>query len=99
MPMLLAVPQSVLVLLPRTNIRGPMLLGRPTDCLNHIVTAKFVTLPKPRVELVAAARFPVTPWLKLEVRSMARLPVVRPATPEFVAPWRLVVPPVVLSIC
>src|ERR1035437_6657173 len=98
-PMLLAVAQSLLVLLPKMNIRGPMFAGNPTDCLNHMVTAKLVTLPKPNAVLVTAAKFPLPPWRGCEERFKARLPVVNPATPEFAAPWRLVPAPFLFNIC
>src|SRR6267142_4226084 len=97
--MLLGVPQSVLVLLPSINMRGPILPASIADCLNHIVTAKLVTFPKPRLTLVMATKFPLTPWVKLDDRFKARLPVVNPATPEFAEPCRLVTPPVLLIIC
>src|ERR1035437_5956549 len=76
-----------------------MLAGNPTDCLNHMVMAKLVTLPKPNAVLVTAAKFPLPPWLGFEERFKARLPVVNPATPEFAAPWRLVLPPFLSSLC
>ena len=69
------------VLLPRMNMRGPMFAGRPTDCLNHIVTTKFVTFPNPRLEFVVAAIAPAT-LACVGGKSNARLPVVSPATPE-----------------
>src|ERR1035438_6958730 len=96
--MLLAVPQSVLVLLPKTNIRGPMLAGRPTDCLNHMVATKLVMFPKPSAALVTAAKFPLVPWPGFKETSIARLGFVKPATPEFAAPCRLVLAPLLLSI-
>src|ERR1039458_2674131 len=100
--MLLAVPQSVLVLLPKTNMRGPMLAVGAINalCLNHIVTTKLVTFPKPRAELVATAKFPpVVPPCGFDETFNARLGLVNPATPEFAAPWRLVPPPFWVSIC
>src|SRR6266705_2594244 len=75
--MLLGVPQSVLVLLPSMNMRGPMLPASNADCLNHIVTEKLVIFPKPRLALVVATKLPVTPCVTLDDRFKARRLVVR----------------------
>src|SRR5664280_2284754 len=86
MPMLLAVPQSALVLLPSMNMRGPMSAGKPTDCFIHRVTTKLVMLPKVRAELVTAAKLPLPPWIGFEERFNARLGLLTPATPDPAAP-------------
>ena len=97
--MALAAPASLLVLLPRMNMRGPMLAGNPNDCFIHIVTAKEATFPNPRAELVTEAKFPLPPWVGFDERFRALLGLVNPATPDNAAPWRLVATPDLLSIC
>src|ERR1022692_4041205 len=94
--MLLAVPQSLLVLLPKINMRGPKFAGKRYNCFIHIVTTKLLTFPKPRAELVTAAKLPLTPvvpWLGFEERFNARLGLVKPATPELAALWGWWFPP------